>query len=346
MISKNKKIALGVISHRTLQVERPEEIADLIRRALKHIEPERLILTSDCGFGRQAASRLHATYKMIALVRGANIVRKELGLPEAYIPGADAKLLDGAAGERLIRMALDPRITPARPDLAAKHLRGKVEAASFVEGTVQEVIAGIAPLRRRAVARGDAADRSAVRRADHRLRNRRRRLGLGPAQLRQLCRLAAGGGAAGARRAADPQGHGAAHVRVPRPLDQAAADRRAAARRAGRRGARAGQLCRHRGRRLHSEASSGAARHSRKRFRRGGRAICRRALSLGRQVEHGHRLLGAGAGRADRLRHQMPARQRHAGERARQAGQPRRPASAATSSSGRATSPSRAAATA
>ena len=92
MISKNKKIALGVISHRTLQVERPEEVADLIRRALKHIEPERLILTSDCGFGRQSASRMHATYKMIALVRGANIVRKELGLPEAYIPGADAKL--------------------------------------------------------------------------------------------------------------------------------------------------------------------------------------------------------------------------------------------------------------
>ena len=92
MISKDKKIALGVISHRTLQVERPEEIADLIRRALKHIEPERLILTSDCGFGRQSASRMHASYKMIALVRGTNIVRKELGLPEAYIPGADAKL--------------------------------------------------------------------------------------------------------------------------------------------------------------------------------------------------------------------------------------------------------------
>jgi 5-methyltetrahydropteroyltriglutamate--homocysteine methyltransferase len=92
MISKSKKIALGVISHRTLQVERPDEIADLIRRALKHIEPERLILTSDCGFGRQAASRMHAAYKMIALVRGANIVRKQLGLPEAYIPAADPQL--------------------------------------------------------------------------------------------------------------------------------------------------------------------------------------------------------------------------------------------------------------
>ena len=42
----------------------------------------------------------------------------------------------------------DPRITPARPDLAAAHLRGKVEAGRFVEGTEQEVIVGLAPLRK------------------------------------------------------------------------------------------------------------------------------------------------------------------------------------------------------
>src|SRR5258707_11533207 len=41
----------------------------------------------------------------------------------------------------------DPRITPARPGLAAAQLRGKVKAGRFVEGTVQEVIAGIAPVR-------------------------------------------------------------------------------------------------------------------------------------------------------------------------------------------------------
>jgi 5-methyltetrahydropteroyltriglutamate--homocysteine methyltransferase len=92
MISKDKKIALGVISHRTLQVERPEEIADLIRKALKYIEPERLILTSDCGFGRQSMSRMHAFYKMVALTRGTNIVRKELGIEEAYIPATDRQL--------------------------------------------------------------------------------------------------------------------------------------------------------------------------------------------------------------------------------------------------------------
>jgi cell wall-associated NlpC family hydrolase len=41
----------------------------------------------------------------------------------------------------------DPRITPVRPDLAAAHLRGKVKAGQFVEGTVQEVVTGIAPVR-------------------------------------------------------------------------------------------------------------------------------------------------------------------------------------------------------
>ena len=43
---------------------------------------------------------------------------------------------------------LDRRLTPARPDLAAAALHGKVEAARFVEGWRRRVIAGAAPLRR------------------------------------------------------------------------------------------------------------------------------------------------------------------------------------------------------
>lgn len=35
--------------------------------------------------------------------------------------------------------ALDPRLTPARPDLAAEHLRGAVEAAHFVPGVAMRV---------------------------------------------------------------------------------------------------------------------------------------------------------------------------------------------------------------
>jgi cell wall-associated NlpC family hydrolase len=44
----------------------------------------------------------------------------------------------------------DPRTTPARPDLAAIGLKGKVEAARFVAGMVREVVDGSAPLRRAA----------------------------------------------------------------------------------------------------------------------------------------------------------------------------------------------------
>jgi hypothetical protein len=42
----------------------------------------------------------------------------------------------------------DPRITPARPDLAASKLAGKVEAARFVDGHVREIAEPQAPLRR------------------------------------------------------------------------------------------------------------------------------------------------------------------------------------------------------
>jgi cell wall-associated NlpC family hydrolase len=43
--------------------------------------------------------------------------------------------------------AFDPRLTPARPDLAAKHLQGKVQAARFVEGKSRQVIEPQAPVR-------------------------------------------------------------------------------------------------------------------------------------------------------------------------------------------------------
>ena len=43
--------------------------------------------------------------------------------------------------------AFDPRLTPARADLAAKELEGKVAAARYVEGREYEVIEPQAPLR-------------------------------------------------------------------------------------------------------------------------------------------------------------------------------------------------------
>jgi hypothetical protein len=52
--------------------------------------------------------------------------------------------LDDSAKGRIF----DRRLTAARPDLAAATLRGKVEAARFVEGWRRRVVEGAAPLRR------------------------------------------------------------------------------------------------------------------------------------------------------------------------------------------------------
>src|ERR1700751_3734294 len=41
----------------------------------------------------------------------------------------------------------DPRLTPVRPDLAAIHLKGKVEAAHFAEGELREIIDAQASVR-------------------------------------------------------------------------------------------------------------------------------------------------------------------------------------------------------
>ena len=87
----NKKIAIGVINHTVTTVEPPQMIADLIRKALEYVPPERLIITADCGFGREGLSRRIAFYKCVALVLGTNIVRRELGLPEVYVRAADPR---------------------------------------------------------------------------------------------------------------------------------------------------------------------------------------------------------------------------------------------------------------
>ncbi len=84
-----KKVAIGAIDHHTLQVEAPGEVAALVRRALQVIPAERLVLSSDCGMGREGMSRRHAFYKMVALVQGVNQVKQELGLPVTPSLAAD-----------------------------------------------------------------------------------------------------------------------------------------------------------------------------------------------------------------------------------------------------------------
>ena len=54
--------------------------------------------------------------------------------------------------------ARDPRLTPARPDLAAERLRGEVEAARYATPVRMRVTLGVAPLRSRPGAKGLASE--------------------------------------------------------------------------------------------------------------------------------------------------------------------------------------------
>ena len=49
------------------------------------------MISSDCGMGREGMSRRHAFYKIVSLVLGTNIVRRELGLPQAQCLAADER---------------------------------------------------------------------------------------------------------------------------------------------------------------------------------------------------------------------------------------------------------------
>ena len=95
----DKKIGIGVVNHCITTVEPAEHVAALIRKALEYIPKEQLVITTDCGFGREGLSRRIAYYKCVALVEGTNIVRRELGLPEVRIRAAEPKLYFAGANE-------------------------------------------------------------------------------------------------------------------------------------------------------------------------------------------------------------------------------------------------------
>ena len=88
---QDRKICIGVVDHHTLQVETPEQVAALVRKALEHIPKERLVLGSDCGMGREGMSRRHAYYKMVSIVLGTNLVRRELGVAPAASLAAEER---------------------------------------------------------------------------------------------------------------------------------------------------------------------------------------------------------------------------------------------------------------
>ena len=71
-----QSLAAGVVDVKSYYRERPEEVADRLRRILEHVRPEKLWAVPDCGFWE--TPRWLAFRKLQALVEGAALVRNEL----------------------------------------------------------------------------------------------------------------------------------------------------------------------------------------------------------------------------------------------------------------------------
>jgi 5-methyltetrahydropteroyltriglutamate--homocysteine methyltransferase len=70
-----KKIMVGCIDLSDMTVETPRKVVERIRRALKYVKPENVIVAPDCGM--KYLPREVAFAKMTAMVEGAKILRKE-----------------------------------------------------------------------------------------------------------------------------------------------------------------------------------------------------------------------------------------------------------------------------
>ncbi|MCC4248990.1 MULTISPECIES: methionine synthase [Microbacterium] len=73
---RGKKVMLGAIDVASHDIERPEEVAGTLRRALEFVDADKLIASSNCGMA--PLPRDVALAKLSALSAGAAIVRSEL----------------------------------------------------------------------------------------------------------------------------------------------------------------------------------------------------------------------------------------------------------------------------
>lgn len=73
---RGKKVMVGAIDVATDTIETPEEVAEVLRKALQFVEADRLYPCTNCGMA--PLSRNVARRKLAALSAGADIVRREL----------------------------------------------------------------------------------------------------------------------------------------------------------------------------------------------------------------------------------------------------------------------------
>ncbi len=72
---KNMALGYGIIDARNTKLETPEQIANLVKEALKYISDENLFANPNCGL--EYLPRERAYDKLVNLVKGVNLVRGE-----------------------------------------------------------------------------------------------------------------------------------------------------------------------------------------------------------------------------------------------------------------------------
>ena len=77
-IAQRRDVAVGIVDVKSYYIETVDDVAECVRRCLKHASPERLSFAPDCGLSQTA--RWAAKQKLRNLVEGVQIVRKELRL--------------------------------------------------------------------------------------------------------------------------------------------------------------------------------------------------------------------------------------------------------------------------
>jgi 5-methyltetrahydropteroyltriglutamate--homocysteine methyltransferase len=72
---KNKRIMVGCIDLSDMTIETPQKVVERLKRALKHMQPENMVVAPDCGM--KYLPREVADAKLRAMVEGARLLRTE-----------------------------------------------------------------------------------------------------------------------------------------------------------------------------------------------------------------------------------------------------------------------------
>ncbi len=121
-------LGLGVIDVKTDQVESADLVAARIRRALKVVGPDRLVINPDCGLRHLSPAVARA--KLAAMVEGAALVRAEIAGPSAdSVDSARATIPQAEMGASAVSAAdsANDRVTAK----GAQHVTSQASQAGY-----------------------------------------------------------------------------------------------------------------------------------------------------------------------------------------------------------------------